>query len=1043
MKKVILKNTFIEIKKTYKRFISTLLMAMLGVGFFVGIKATSPNMKSSLDNYFDKNNVFDIKVISTLGLTDEDVESIKKINGVKEVYGVYDKDVIFEKNNIDYILNAMEYTQNVNQFNLVEGRLPENEYECIVEENFIHTQKMNIGDTIQIKDEKQDDEKSDYKNEELKIVGTAKSPLYISMDKGNSKLGSGKVNYYIYIPKSNINSDVYSSIYIIAEDAKELDIHKKQYEDLIGDLKGELEKISNERELVRYNSLVGEATEKINEAEDKLNNEREKAEKEILENEKKIQDAENKVIDGENELNANIIKVDKEFLDAENKLKISEKEYDTGKKEAEKGLKQAESEKINLENQLEQINKGIEDIRVIYDKSDYETKVILEQQIKQLEESKIQIENGIKIIKDSIAKINRELENGKMQLENAKKELEKNKTNTYKNIENARKELVTAKTEIGDGKRELEENKQEFENKIQEAQNELSYAKKEISDMKEPKWYVLDRKQSNIGYNSLMQDAESINNISKVFPLMFFIVATLMSLTAMTRMIDEQRTEIGTLKALGYSKLRISSKYIIYSAFATILGGIMGAVLGYAVIPPTILDAYSIIYELPRMHIIYDYNLIIMGLLIVTVCIVGGALYASYRKLRYVPAQLMRPKAPKPGKRVFLERISFIWKKLSFSQKVTLRNIFRYKKRFLMTIIGISGATALILVGFGIKNSVSEITSTQYEKIYHYHMLMGLKDSIKEDEKINIINNLQSKTQIEKLLYTDIKNMKIMKNEESKEIQLMIVENKDSVNEFITLRDRFSKENYELNDDSIIVTERISKILGIKKGDTVLIKNENDEEREVEVLGITEHYVSHYMYMTANLYKELYNDELKYNTILIQTMEQSQEKHAIGRELLKHSDVSSVIIFSDSTVQLDETVKTLNLVVVVLIVSAGILTFVVLYNLSNVNISERIRELATLKVLGFYNKEVNKYVSREMTILTFIGILVGLLGGYFLTIFVLHTVELEAIMYPVIIKPISYLYAITIVVLFTIIVNIISHFALKKVDMVDSLKSVE
>ena len=447
---------------------------------------------------------------------------------------------------------------------------------------------------------------------------------------------------------------------------------------------------------------------------------------------------------------------------------------------------------------------------------------------------------------------------------------------------------------------------------------------------------------------------------------------------------------------------------------------------------------------MPNIPIAYDLYLIITGLLVAIVCIVGGAFYASYKKLKHVPAILMRPKAPKPGKRVFLERITFIWKRLSFSKKVTIRNIFRYKKRFLMTIIGICGATALIVVGFGVKNSISKISSTQYQEIYNYQMIVGLKNSIEEDDRNNIIQDIKNEEQIENALCTNIQNIKIGKNETFKDIQLMVINDNENIDGFITLRNSKSKEKYELEDNGVIITERLSKILNIKKGDTVVIKTDDDIEKEVIISEITEHYISHYMYMTNELYTELYNQDIETNVVLIKTGEMDQtEEQELGKELLKNDEVSSINMFSDSTPQLDETMETLNLVVVVLIISSGLLTFVVLYNLSNVNISERIRELATLKVLGFYDKEVNQYVSREMTILTVIGIVVGLVTGYFLTCFVLQTVEQELVMYPHVIENVSYLYAAIIVIAFTIIVNIFSHFALKKISMVDSLKSIE
>lgn len=465
--------------------------------------------------------------------------------------------------------------------------------------------------------------------------------------------------------------------------------------------------------------------------------------------------------------------------------------------------------------------------------------------------------------------------------------------------------------------------------------------------------------------------------------------------------------------------------------------------MGYNLIPKIIINAYVVLYKYPVISIVYDPELIMLGLAVAIICIVGGAFYASYRKLRHVPATLMRPKAPKPGKRVLLERITILWKRLKFTQKVTLRNIFRYKKRFLMAIIGIAGATSLIIVGFGIKSSIAKIAPVQYGEIYKYDMQVGIKD-ITQEEKDNLINEITNKTQIDTNLNVNMQSLKLIKDEVSKDVQLMVINNEDNINDFITLRNSKSKEEYILDDNGIVITERVSKMLGLKQGDTILIENEDEIQKEVKISGITEHYISHYMYMTDNLYQELYDKPAETNILLLKTTGiEKDEENELGKEILGYDNVSSISVFSDTVPQLDKTMSMLDYVVVVLIVSAGLLTFIVLYNLSNVNISERLRELATLKVLGFHDEEVDQYVNREMIILVIIGMILGLFGGNLLTTFILETVEQEQVMFPHIIDWINYIYAMVIVVVFTVIVNLISHFALKKISMVESLKSIE
>lgn len=1042
MGKALRKDSLKELKRSYKRFFSIVIMAMLSVGFFVGMKAIKPNLRETLDVYLDKQNGYDIMAISTLGLTKEDVEAIESLDKVEKVYGVYDKDVMLKKENAEYVLKTLEYTENVNKPELLEGKFPSNAKECVVEKKLLSELNMKIGDIINISENETEEENIAYKNTELTIVGVVKSPLYISADRGNSKLGAGKIDYYIYVSKENIETDSYSSLYVLADGAKELTVNTKEYNTLIDKVKEEIEGIADQRRQYRYHSVVGEANAKLNDAQTELDTETEKAKKEIADAEKKIQDASNELTKGEQTLNENKAKADKEFAAAEATIKENEGKYNEGKKQAQEGIQQAEKQKSDLQVQLAQINNQIAQIGFVYGTSTPETQAVLDAQLIELNKNKVQIEAGIQTIENTIAKTNTDLESGRLQLENARQELEKNKTNTYSEIKKARAKIENGKKDLERGKEELAENKIIFENKIKEAQDKITEAKEKISEIEYPKWYVLDRKESNMSYSSLMQDSESVDSLSSVFPVLFFAVATLMSLTSMTRMVDEQRTLIGTLKALGYNKLQIASKYIIYAILATSIGSVVGSILGYMIIPTSVVNAYLIIYPIPPAPIIYNMHFIIIGFLIVTICIVGGAIYTSYRKLRHVPATLMRPKAPKPGKRVLLERITFIWKRLKFTQKVTIRNIFRYKKRFLMTIMGIMGATALVIVGFGVKDSISQLIPIQYKEIYQYQIQLGIKEKITQEEIKGLSNEIKQKEEIKDVLFTTMQSQKIVKNNEIKDVQLIIMNKDQNTNQFIMLRNRKSKKEIDWNDKTVIITERIASLLNIRIGDSITIRNEDNVEKELIVGGITEQYVLNYMYMTEDLYQEIYKEIPKTNVFLLKTnnINYAQEQK-LKENFLKDPRVSSVSTLKND--QINKAIAFLNYIVIILIVSSGLLTFVILYNLSNVNISERIRELATLKVLGFYDKEVNEYVNREMAILTVIGILLGLVCGYFLTSFVLQVAQQEMIMYPELIKPISYIYAAAMIAGFTIIVNIFSHFSLKKVNMVESLKSIE
>lgn len=546
------------------------------------------------------------------------------------------------------------------------------------------------------------------------------------------------------------------------------------------------------------------------------------------------------------------------------------------------------------------------------------------------------------------------------------------------------------------------------------------------------------------GYASFIQDTKSIRNIGIVFPAVFFIVATLISLTSMTRMVEEQRTQIGTLKALGYSKIQIASKYIIYASLASIIGGILGMCVGFVLLPKIIWMMYEMMYQIGDISLSFNLTYGALGLGLIYICIVGATIYSLIKELKETPAILMRPKAPKIGKRVLLERITFIWKRLSFSRKVTIRNIFRYKKRFLMTVIGIFGCTSLILAGFGLKDSISAIMPSQYEKVFDYDMQISLKNGLDESQLQEIVNKLDQKEEITKIVKTYMATSTAVNGELEEDVQIIVPEEKESLEGIINLKDVKTKETITLNDNEICLTDKAAELLKVKVGDTIKLKESNGNEKEVKISNIVENYISHYVYMSKELYQTLYEKDYESNVLLTKNTDLSEEQEEkLATDIMQENEVSSISLTSTAITMMDDTMKSLNYVVVILIVSAGLLAFVVLYNLANVNISERIRELATIKVLGFYDREVYDYVTRETVLLTLIGIAIGLVGGYFLNYFIIGTCEINMLRFSKIISPLSYVYSILITIGFTLIVNIATYFALKKIDMIESLKSVE
>ena len=1093
LKKALLKDGIKEIKNSYKRFISIILIVLLGVGFFSGIKAASPDMKKTLDKYFDDLDVMGVQVISTLGLTDEDISAIQKIENTKNVEGSYQTDAIVKIEDEEVIVKLETFLNNINKLELVEGRLPEKENECVVEPIFLEGTGHKIGDTIEIKvDDITNDEgekEKVLKQNKVTIVGTVKSPMYISTDRGSTKLGSGVINYYMYIPKENINVDIYTNIYLTVADVKDLDTTSKKYSNEVEKVKDDLEAISNERREARYNELYDSANSKIKDAQKELEKEKEQAEKEIKKAEKELKDGKSKLEDGKRELEINRENAYSEFKEAEEEiskakatLKENEAKFKEEKEKAEKQIKEyeeqlsklkqtkkqldtlqinlkelqeklsilqnkleqatSEEEKAQIQDQIEQVKNQIQMIQKTISIINNE---LNKQGISDISGTINNLENGIETARKGLQNAEKEIQNGKNKIEANEKKLQNEKNSVYYQLNQAEKKIEDSEKEIKDGEKELEKVKKEFGEKIAKADEELLDAKKELNKIEMPEWFVLDRDQ-NVGYISYVQDTDRVANLAEVFPVVFFLVAALISLTTMSRMVEEQRVEIGTLKALGYSKRQIASKYLIYASLATVIGGIIGIFVGFNFLPKVIANMYAMVYDVPEVILEFNTNIAIIGMGIAVLCTVGATMYTCIKELRNEPAILMKPKAPKPGKRVFLEKVSFIWQHMNFTAKVTARNLFRYKKRFLMTIIGVCGCTALIVSGFGLRDAISNMIPMQFGEIDKYNLSITLKEEKYGDELVELENNILENEEIETTLGVNTQSVKIAKDDNNQQIQLIVPSDVNKLSEFITLRDRKNQDDtYVLDSTGVVISEKLASLLNIKKGDTILLENADGIRKDVKISKITENYILHYIYMSPELYNSTFNTRIESNVILAKTVDTNGiSEENLGKKLLNDSKNISGVAFTSTSQDMFKTVMdNMDMVVWILIIAAGLLALVVLYSLLNANISERIRELATIKVLGFYDKEVYSYIGRETIILTIIGILVGLFGGYFLTMYILKTCEIDITMFDPNVKMLSYIWGILITVFFAIIVNIITYFSLKKIDMIESLKSVE
>ena len=731
-----------------------------------------------------------------------------------------------------------------------------------------------------------------------------------------------------------------------------------------------------------------------------------------------------------------------QIKEQEETLSRTEAQLNEGQEELDKGKKELETKKAELSAAKEEIAANqatLDDGQSQLDSA----RAQLSSGRQQLEEKQAQLNAGQAEIQANTEKLTSsqaELDANEQKLLDGEKEIRENE----QKLKDAKKDLEDAKKKLSDGKKEYQDGKKEADDKIAEAQQKIEDAQKEVDDIETPEWILSDRNDLP-EYSDFGDNAERLKNIGKVFPMIFFLVAALISLTTMTRMVEEQRTQIGTMKALGYGKASIASKYLSYAFLATVGGSIAGVLFGEKVLPFIIIQAYGIMYWNIGDHMQLDYELqyalIASGAAVI--CTMGATLFSCAKTLAETPASLMRPPAPKEGKRILIERISFIWKHLSFSWKSSMRNLFRYKKRLFMTIFGIAGSMGLMLVGFGLYDSIMDIAILQYDQIQHYDAMVINDEDATDSQEKDLLKFLDGNSEIDHYTRVQLTKMTAPKEKGSVSIYVYVPENTENFKEDVTLRDRKSHEQYELTDDGAVICEKTASLIGVKTGDEITLEKDN-RKYKVKITAVTENYMGHYVYMTPPCYEKTFGEKPEYSST-VYTMKEDAESdlETLGNAILKYPAALSISYTSSTAGQVERMLGSLGAVIWVLIISAGMLAFVVLYNLNNINITERQRELATLKVLGFYDGEVSQYVFRENILLSFIGILAGAVFGILLHRYVITTVEVDAVMFGRNIKPISFVYSGIITFGFSMFVNMVMHFKLKKINMVESLKSVE
>lgn len=1076
-----LKDIFREIKISLGRFLSILCIVAIGVAFFAGIKASAPDMKNSADTYFDQYNVQDIQIYSTLGLTKKDVNAIKKIKGVKSVQPTFAIDTLSQIDSTQMVIKVLSYEidQKMNKIRVVEGRMPKRENECLVEASSA-TNKLygtfHIGDTIKLKSGTDETLSKTLKNTKYKIVGTCYNPNYLSYEKGSSNIGSGTVNSFIYIQNSNVIKDYYTEVDVCVKGAKELDCYSDEYFDVVNPVLKKIKKIANKQINARIQSYQSDLDEKKREAKNKftdventLNDAQNKINSglaEIQSNELKLQNSKNQIDQGWNEYYQNIKVLDNipTLQSAIAQIEKGEQELSellSQKEQVLEGIKQINIKIEELNTNLVQIQNKINEIdnqlNLIKDIPGYEDKVkecteakdyligelqkveygihTCNEELNNLNSNLSAIQSGIDQIQEGIDK-KTELQSQLNQLLNAQSEL----NNAYSTLTNGQVQYENGLSQIQNAKNELNQNiekltlsKAEFNIQKQDALKELNDAQLEIDKMN-GEWIVLDR-DSHYSYRDYGACADRMDGIAKVFPVFFFLVAALVCMTTMTRMVDEQRNEMGTLKALGYSKMQIAAKYIIYALFASILGSILGCSIGMYLFPTVIFNAWNTLYNIDKIQFLFQPGLILLASGSVTGITLLATLYSIYSELIEMPSQLMRPKAAKAGKKILLEKIPFIWKRLSFLQKVTARNIFRYKKRFFMTIIGIAGCSALLVAGFGINDSISDIVNQQYNVIYHYDATISAKSS-KITPQIKSLKGIKDVYEEDHLAVTT----KIDNKDISTTVH--IISNDDKFKDFCTLFN--GNKEFDLDDSSVLISQKMATKLNKKAGDTIKFKDSNEKIIKARIKGVFTNYVGHHIYASKTLYKS-WNTQAKTSHIYLIKSKKTTKKFErnLGNKIMNIDGVQSVTFYSSLQKNFKDMISSISYIVVVLVISAACLAFVVLYNLSNVNISERKREIATIKVLGFTRKEVDAYINRETTLLTILGSLIGLGIGIGLHHLIMNLAEMDDIMFGRTINSISYVISFVMTIGFNAIINLCMHKKLNNIQMVESLKAVE
>lgn len=1066
MKSMMKRNTFREIKKSFGRYFAILAIIALGVAFFSGLKITQSVMVHSADVYLKDLQFYDYRLVSTLGFTEENVEALAEKEDVRAAEGAISAEVLYkDAGENERVIKMHSITEKVNKLKLVAGEMPQSADECVVDSVLFSEDA--IGSKLVLSENNTTDDLDKFAYKEYTITGLVQSPCYIQFERGNTSIGNGRISGFAYILKDGFAVDYDTEIYIKFDE--DYDIYSDEYDSYMDAKEADWEAYTKEQADIRYEKIVKDAQDELDEKKEELEEKRAEAEAELESAKQQLTDGETEISDGKNQIasaktelsaKASELQSGKDALSSkaaelesasqqisgqESALAAKKAEYEQGlnaylaaKQQVTDQRNSLEAAKAQLmentpgyEEMLAQIEAGLTEVAGAEAELNAKNAELeaaagqLSSAESQLAAAKQQIEDG----KNALAAAEAELTDGENQLAAAKEQIEEKED-----------QLEAAETELADGLLQYQEKQSEFDEQMQDADDQIADAQSKIDEIEKPETYVLDR-NTNVGYVCLKNDSGVVKGIANVFPVFFFLVAALICMTTMNRMVEEQRTQIGVLKALGFSEGKIMGKYLFYSGSAAISGTLIGYVLGIHFFPLVIITAYGIVYKMGGIYYVSDLPLALVSLTVAVLCSVGTTWLSCHKELKEVAADLMRPKAPKAGKRVFLEHVPFIWKRLKFLQKVSVRNIVRYKKRFFMMVIGISGCTALLVMGFGVRDSVVAVADQQYEEIQLYDIGVTLKAGKMPGEAD--LKSLDSVLEKENAagMYAMEKTIDLVTDKGTKSIHMVAVENPDEVGDFISLHTKKQEPIAYPKEGEAVLSKKVAETYAVKKGDTILLRDSDNNEMHLKVTGICENHIYNYVYIAPESYEKQIGDVVFKNVYV--RLPDASDIHEVSAALMKADGVTAVTVNSDMLSRISQMMSCMNYIVIIIIICAGALAFIVLYNLNNINITERVREIATIKVLGFYPKETASYVFRENMVLTAIGCGLGLILGKWFHRFVMGEIQIDMVSFNVQINAVSYLFSVLLTMGFAWIVNCMMTGKLERINMAESLKSID